>query len=678
MKILAIILLLLVLVACGGGTEPIASPPGAAIKTTVLPVKKASTVTGGSGVAIHMYQALYGMAPSNALLVDYAFQANNDAPTFVGNLTDRFATTSHADLAKLVLDNLGVTPISVPAINAKGQSEYALLLDAVKQIFAVYPTMRGQVILNMTNLLAGLEGDATYGGAAAVYNVQSSANFSYSANPANVVTACVSPQIHNSAGDSCVTPPPVTIASQMSQYWAIEDTGLLIPNNNLNSDRWFSFFSSTDVNNDDIQDILLTATVVAHGVLGVKTNNDFLSNPPKIILGGQKILSGESAFQGAIPAGSGYGRVVIYDINGDGRDDLLFVNAGPDGAASPGGQSQLAMSSSKGFAIAKLPEALACTSSSAAGQIAGNKVMFFNSLSGEVNVPFLLIDQNGSFVMDRTMLPTAITDTTTDPWAPTIKRPVRSFMASAIGDVDGDGIDDLILGQWGPYSSNLLSSGSLDPLSASSIFFGTASGWSSGRKFILPNPSGLPPEKVTVLEVRLADLFGSGKNDILIVYTDNYNSRGLQILRNNGGGSFTDVSAEALGADSYNLGRAEFQSKIIDVNGDGCMDIVLPYYKERADGKAYGEVFLSDCKGKFVDATQSFNAIILELQKMLKNGLIVAGGIFLMPLKDYTGRTSFYMLVEDDYNEIGQNSTHIMKLKNVQNMPTPSNGKIAF
>jgi hypothetical protein len=673
-KFLAIPLISLALIACGGGTEPFASPPIGAIKAAApSPVKKATTITGGNAVVIHLYQALYGMAPSNALLVDYAFQSDTDAPTFAKNLSDRFAATSHADLAKLVLDNLGVTPTTVPAINAKGDSEYALLLDAVKQIFAVYPTMRGQVILNMTNLLAGLEGDATYGGAAAVYNVQSSANFTYSANPANVVSACVSPQIHNSAGDSCVTPPPVTIASQMSQYWAIEDTGLLIPNDNLNSDRWFNHFASTDINNDGIQDIVLTATVVAHGVLGVKTNNDFFSNPPKIILGGQKILSGESAFQGSIPTGTGFGRIVMYDINGDGRDDILFQNSGPDGAASPGGQSQLAMSSSKDYEFVNLPEALAFTHSSAAGKISGNKVIFFNTLqSSGVNVPFLLIYRNGSFVMDRSMLPSFITDTTTDPWAPTISRAVRGFTASAIGDIDDDGTDDLILGQWGP---NLLSSGT-DP--ASSIFFGTATGWASGRTVKLPNPRELPPEKVTVLDIQLADLFKSGKKDIIIVYTDNYNSRGLQILRNNGGGNFTDISAEALGAGSYNLGRAEFQSKIIDINGDGCMDIVLPYYKERGDGKAFGEVFLSDCNGKFVDATQGFNSIILELQSKLKKGLIVAGGIFLMPLKDYTGRTSFYILVEDDYNEIGQNSTHIMKLKNVQNMPTPSNGEMAF
>ena len=195
MKLLPLLLSLFVLVACGGGNEPIASPPTPFIMASVpTPNKKATTVTGGNAVVIHLYQALYGMAPSNALLLDYAFQANNDASTFAKNLTDRFASTSHADLAKLVLDNLGVTPTSVPAVNAKGESEYALLLEAVTQIFGVFPTMRGQVILNMTNLLTGLESDATYGATAAIYNVQARANLAYSSNSTNSSTTASSSQ----------------------------------------------------------------------------------------------------------------------------------------------------------------------------------------------------------------------------------------------------------------------------------------------------------------------------------------------------------------------------------------------------------------------------------------------------------------------------------------------------
>ncbi len=197
MRVFVALICTSVLVACGGGsdTNSVSTSTAPVIKTGVpTPVKKATTVTGGNAVVIHMYQALYGMAPSNALLLDYSFQANNDASTFVKNLTDRFASTNHTDLAKLVLDNLGVTPTTVAAINAKGESEYALLLDAVKQIFSAFPTMRGQVILNMTNLLAGLESDATYGAAAVAYNGQAKGNLTYSSNAANSNTAASSSQ----------------------------------------------------------------------------------------------------------------------------------------------------------------------------------------------------------------------------------------------------------------------------------------------------------------------------------------------------------------------------------------------------------------------------------------------------------------------------------------------------
>ena len=167
--------------ACGGGNDSVDTLSNPAIKASVpFPARKAVTVTGASGVVIGMHQALYGIAPSNVMLLDHTAQATTDASTFAQKLASTLNNNSHADLAKLVLDNLGVTPTSVPAINARGESEYHLLMDAVKQAFAAFPTMRGQVILNMTNLLAGLEIDATYGAAATAYNKHAADNFSES------------------------------------------------------------------------------------------------------------------------------------------------------------------------------------------------------------------------------------------------------------------------------------------------------------------------------------------------------------------------------------------------------------------------------------------------------------------------------------------------------------------
>jgi hypothetical protein len=190
MKLVAAILGSFILAACGGGGET----PVAIVKTSVPhPVANAATVSGGSGVAVHLYQALYGMAPSNAMLLDYTTQATADSSAFARNLACNLATTSSTALAKLVLDNLNVTAATVTAVNGQGQSEYAILLDALGQMFAFYGVdARGQIILNATNLLAGLESDPTYGVTAVSYNNQATANLAYSSNSANTSAAVVS------------------------------------------------------------------------------------------------------------------------------------------------------------------------------------------------------------------------------------------------------------------------------------------------------------------------------------------------------------------------------------------------------------------------------------------------------------------------------------------------------
>ena len=143
----------------------------------------ANQLINGSAAAIHMYQALYGQAPSAGLYDSYMtyIAANGDA-AFAKTLTANFAATSDAALALQVLNNLGVTAATVTATG-----EYATLLAAVTTVFGAYPTMRGQVILNITNLFANLEADATYGAAATTYNKQALADFNYANNAANVV-----------------------------------------------------------------------------------------------------------------------------------------------------------------------------------------------------------------------------------------------------------------------------------------------------------------------------------------------------------------------------------------------------------------------------------------------------------------------------------------------------------
>jgi alpha-tubulin suppressor-like RCC1 family protein len=182
MKFLTIVLSSCLLVACGGGNElSQASVP--------RPVAKAATVLSNNDIAVRMYQAFYGKAPSNADLTSYTAEiASKGESAFAASLAAKFAGTSDSVLAQAVLDNLGVTTTTVTA-----SGEYATLLDALGQMFKAYGTnARGQIILNATKLLVDLSTDPTWGVAAVAYNNQAQANITYSTNSANTTAALAS------------------------------------------------------------------------------------------------------------------------------------------------------------------------------------------------------------------------------------------------------------------------------------------------------------------------------------------------------------------------------------------------------------------------------------------------------------------------------------------------------
>ncbi|NDH51975.1 MAG: hypothetical protein EBY24_08290 [Betaproteobacteria bacterium] len=149
------------------------------------PLAVSSTST--AGVVIQVYQALYGKAPGYTDYSSYLAQASANNREFVNALMANFAATSDKALALLVLNNLGITAATVTQ-----SGSYAALLSAVEQIFAAYGSAaRGQILLNMTTLLAGLSSDVTFGAAATTYSTQVQANYSYSATSTNTSSSVV-------------------------------------------------------------------------------------------------------------------------------------------------------------------------------------------------------------------------------------------------------------------------------------------------------------------------------------------------------------------------------------------------------------------------------------------------------------------------------------------------------
>jgi len=134
----------------------------------------------------HLTLAFNGTVPGNAIYSSYTAEfARVGEFALANSFAASYANETNAALATRVLSNLGVTATTI------GQSSYATLASAVETAFAAYPSARGQVALNLARLLAGLEGDATYGAAATTWNNSAATAFTYSSNAANTTATTI-------------------------------------------------------------------------------------------------------------------------------------------------------------------------------------------------------------------------------------------------------------------------------------------------------------------------------------------------------------------------------------------------------------------------------------------------------------------------------------------------------
>eukprot|EP01136_Pigoraptor_vietnamica_P003844 Opistho-1_new@33587 len=128
-----------------------------------------ASIFGNPAAVVQLNQALFGIAPGNGKYTNQLDQANAiGAVPFARQLGQTVAATNEA-LAATVLANVGI-------VNATLQT-------ALVQAFAAFPNDRGVVVLNLTNILTTLEGNAVYGAAAAQFNAQVATDFQYSTNP---------------------------------------------------------------------------------------------------------------------------------------------------------------------------------------------------------------------------------------------------------------------------------------------------------------------------------------------------------------------------------------------------------------------------------------------------------------------------------------------------------------
>jgi VCBS repeat protein len=283
-------------------------------------------------------------------------------------------------------------------------------------------------------------------------------------------------------------------------------------------------------------------------------------------------------FDGPVPEQMWPRRTVLADFNGDGRSDILIADTGYDANPFPGHPNTLILSAPGGKLIdasSNLPRQPDFSHSLAVADIDRNGTVdvYVGNLptggTGGTPVPpqVLLNDGTGHFRISTSALPADLVDG-------------RHYDASALIDVNGDRAPDLILGgSTGAPSRVLLNDG-------------------NGR--FAEFPAALPAKPwgtdANGLAISPIELDSDGHTDLLIAYTKQspfYKGRWIQVLVNNGNGTFRDETAARL-PQADNLDTWPYSIYVEDLNGDRHPDIAVanywyppqtpPFYENQGDG----------------------------------------------------------------------------------------------
>jgi hypothetical protein len=326
--------------------------------------------------------------------------------------------------------------------------------------------------------------------------------------------------------------------------------------------------TSADFNGDGLPDVVYTTA--NSGSLSTFAMQFVVNNGKGRFADGARRL-----FDGPVPRTQGGGRLVVADFNNDGRPDVYYADSGAEAAPSPPGfHDTLVLSSPNGKlvdATGNIPQFSDFTHSAAAADVNGDGSidLYVGNLGGAgpggtcCASMIWLNDGAGHFQVASGLLPASVIDGT------------HAYTASAFADVNGDGHPDLILG--GGHDCP----GFPNP---SVVLFNDG----AGRFHV--QPDALPPKPLgtatETLDIKPIDLNGDGHLDLVTAatsapvpllgcYSVGYVGRIVQILINNGDGSFHDETAARLPQDTH-LQSLDYIKNltIADLNGDGAPDIL--------------------------------------------------------------------------------------------------------
>ena len=315
----------------------------------------------------------------------------------------------------------------------------------------------------------------------------------------------------------------------------------------FNTEAGLQYVDSEDFNGNGFMDIVITRMIFRSPQTFAL---DILLNDGD----GNLILRTSDIFTGEIPQVQHPREIVFADFNGDGVTDIFISDHGQDGDPWPGYQNTLVLSAPGGRltdATGNLPQQSDFTHSSAAADIDadGDMDLFIGNIYGQTRTPpqIWVNDGSGKFLIAEGRIPPEQTNLD-----------LNKYTSSIFVDVNNDTFPDLILGadNSSPNSAVLLNDG-------------------NGFFTLLPDAfpvKALSPRSI-VLDIVTVDIDGDGFQDLMMNFTAGYVGRYIQILINNGDGTFRDETETRL--TQPQIGD-EWMHRILlaDINKDSHLDIV--------------------------------------------------------------------------------------------------------